>query len=113
MKNQWIMWTLIFGLGITSLQGQEERCCGSAYTESYNAACWSPYLPIAILVVAAIYLGTSDKGERHSSKGYTSHGGSYRKDCYDGLGPLASRSHSHSSYTYAKSCTRCKVCVSH
>lgn len=115
MRNRLIIWTLVFGIGISSLQADEQECCGSAYTESSHAACWTPYLPIAILVVAAIYLGTSKTGQRrHSSIGYSSHGGYYRRNCYDGLGPLSGRSPSSSSgYTYAKSYTRCKVCSNH
>ncbi len=117
MRNQLLLWTLSFSIIISTLPGKEgegcRECEGSAYTESWNAASWTPYLPIAVLVVAAIYIGTSDVGERHSSKGYSSHGGSYRKDCYDGLGPLSSRSCTHSSYTYARNYTRCKVCLSH
>lgn len=64
--------TLLFTLVNSSIQGQstnnqDEENYSSAYMQSSQTAHWSVYIPIAILVVAAIYLGIADKSSDHSS----------------------------------------------
>lgn len=67
--------TLLFAFVTTSIQGQNSCCdevteCGSAYTEGAQTAHWSVYIPIAILVAAAIWFGVADRD--HSTDSYGS-----------------------------------------
>ena len=73
MLHKWVVLALLFSLSITSLQGQEtcemeeESCC--AYSQGCQTAHWSIYIPITILVVAAIWFGVSDRSHSSSSSG--------------------------------------------
>jgi hypothetical protein len=84
--------TLLFTLAIPSIQGQEtpqeEENYSSAYQQSSHTAHWSAYIPLTIIVVAAIYLGIADK---NSSSSYS--------NSQDGLGSIDS-SKRHSSYRH-------------
>jgi hypothetical protein len=89
--------TLLFALMASSIQGQEnyyddqDENVSSAYQESVHAAHWSIYIPIAIYVVAAVYLGIADT---HHSKEF-SHSRS------DALGPAGtSSSGSNGSFSH-------------
>lgn len=66
-----VMLTLLFALVTSSIQGQnccdQDDECGCAYTQGSQTAHWSVYIPIAILVVAAIWFGVSDRNHDHSS----------------------------------------------
>jgi hypothetical protein len=86
--------TLLFTIVTTSIQAQDaddqsDENYSSAYVQSSHAAHWSVYIPIAILVVAAVYLGLAD--EKHSNDSSSS-------DSQDGLGSIdSSKRHSSSS----------------
>lgn len=108
--QKWVVFTLLFTLLMTTIQAQdsydqEDEAAGSAYVQSSQSAHWSVYVPITILVVAAIWFGVSDKDHNDHSK-YT--------DSQDGLGSIDS-SKRHSSWrsrdrssscrnTYSRSC---------
>jgi hypothetical protein len=104
--------TLLSTLFITSIQGQDETSqeetsqeqegYSSAYQQSSRTAHWSAYIPLTIIVVAAIYLGIADKKSSHSNY----------SNSQDGLGSIDSskRHSSHRSgscsckYSYGGSC---------
>lgn len=68
--------------------GQDCDTCGDAYAQSSCSAHWSAYVPIALVVAAAIWFGVADgKSDDSSSSGSSSH---------DGLGSLGSRRSSSS-----------------
>lgn len=98
----WVTLTLVFTLVMTSIHGQsaydeedppssEENTYSSAYMQSYQTAHWSAYVPIGIMVAAAIWFGIADrkhddassdsrysrrsryKGYRHSTGTYSHH----------------------------------------
>ena len=61
--HKFVILTLLFALCTTSLQGQNdfdpEADTGSAYTQGSQTAHWSVYVPIAIIVGAAIWFGVA------------------------------------------------------
>lgn len=73
--RQWIILTLFFTCTATSIQAhemdqEEYPSCGEAYIQSSHTAHWSVYVPITILIAAAIYFGIADqknRGHHHSS----------------------------------------------
>lgn len=69
--HKFVIFTLLFALFTTSLQGQNDfdldEDSGSAYTQGSQTAHWSVYIPIAILIGAAIWFGVSDKNHDTSS----------------------------------------------
>ena len=97
--------TLLFAFVTTSIHSQstcnqDETECGSAYAEGSYTAHWSVYVPIAIIVVAAIGFTISDKS--HHSSDYS--------DSQDGLGSIENskrnshnRSSSYSASSYSRS----------
>lgn len=92
-----VIFTMLLTLTTTSIQCQpadfqEDGNYGSAYLESNQAAHWSAYVPIGIMVVAAIWFGVADRHHEHesSSSSRSSSSGSY--------------SHSRSSYSYGCHC---------
>ncbi len=96
-----LLFTLFFAF-ITSLQAQDcnpdDENYSDAYMESRNAAHWSAYVPITILVVAAIYLGFADNDHR----------GNNCSDTYDdGLGSLGTRGSYYSGYSRSTSGCYC------
>lgn len=100
--HKWVVFTLLFTLLTTSIQAQdsydqENEAAGSAYVQSSQSAHWSVYVPITILVVAAIWFGVSDKNHDHSS--YT--------DSQDGLGSI-DNSKRHSSWRSGRSSSSCR-----
>lgn len=64
---------LLFSFIINPIQGEslndeEDERCGAAYVESSQTAHWSVYIPITILVVAAILFGVADRDHKsHNS----------------------------------------------
>ncbi len=68
--NPWIVLTLLLTMTISSLQSQEnnenDADYSSAYQESSHTAHWSIYIPISILVAAAIYFGIADQNDSRS-----------------------------------------------
>ena len=87
-----LLFTLLFAF-ITSLQAQDynpdNENYSDAYMQSRNAAHWSAYAPITILVIAAIYLGFADND----------HKGNYGDTYDDGLGSLGTRRSHYSGYS--------------
>lgn len=88
-----VVLTLLFALFTTSLQGQNdidpEEDTGSAYTQGSQTAHWSVYVPIAIIVGAAIWFGLSDNN--HETSSYS--------DSQDALGSIDnSKRHSDNRY---------------
>lgn len=88
--------TLALTLAASSIYGQDPDCqegtdYSSAYVEGSNTAHWSVYIPIAILVGAAIWFGVADRHSEHHNSS---------TDSQDGLGSIASskRISSHDSY---------------
>lgn len=81
---------------VSSIEGQpicnEQDCCdSSAYSESCYQAHWSAYVPIAILVAAAIFWGIADTKDSD-----------YRSsDSQNGLGRLRHSKKSYSSSEYS------------
>ena len=58
--------TLVLAFSTSSIYGQTsdaQECeeCGSAYMQSSRSAHWSAYIPIAVLVGAAIWFGLADR----------------------------------------------------
>lgn len=100
--RKWVALTLLFTLVTTSIQGQDQNpynqgddAYSSAYMQSSHAAHWSAYVPITILVVAAIYLGMADQSHDYSS---------HSSDSQDALGSIdSSKRHSSSSSSYSSS----------
>ena len=97
--------TIALTVATTSVYGQES-CCqeegnySSAYLESCSTPHWSIYIPIAILVGAAIWFGVADGNSDSSSS----------SNSQDGLGSMASSkriSHSKSG-SYISSSYRSK-----
>lgn len=93
--RSFVVLTLVLTLTTSSINGQEP-CCqedesySSAYMQSSHTAHWSVYIPIAILVGAAIWFGLADqKHESHDSN-----------DSQDGLGSIAN-SKRRSSHNYS------------
>lgn len=96
---------------LSSLQGQEichqekeeEEVCSEAYLQSSYTAHWSVYIPITLLVAAAIYFGLADQKHHDPSS----------SDPQDGLGCIVhskrignlkySSSYKNSSYSYSRS----------
>lgn len=102
--HKFVTLTVLFALCTTSLQGQNdfdpEADTGSAYTQGSQTAHWSVYIPIAILVGAAIWFGVSDKN--HDTSSYS--------DSQDALGSIENskrnsnhRSGSYRSFPYSRS----------
>lgn len=88
---------LALTLATSSIHGQDcndqvDPNCSCAYAESSHTAHWSAYVPIAVIVAAAIWFGMADqKKEKHNSS-----------DSQDGLGSMASsKRHNRSPYSYA------------
>jgi hypothetical protein len=83
--HQLITATLVLTLTTVSVYGQDVyqedayNSDSSAYIESSNTAHWSIYIPIAVLVGAAIWFGVADQ---HDPKHYLS-------DSQDALGSIA------------------------
>lgn len=108
--QQIIAMTLILTCATHALNAQvceSEPCC-SAYAESSRSAHWSVYVPIVVLVGAAILFGVADR-----SKGSDCSSGSQ-----DALGSIDnSKRHSSgsysNSYSYRSSCWRSKAILSH
>ena len=85
--HKWVALTLILTFMTTSIYGQSleyqnDEDYGSAYTESSHSAHWSAYVPIGVMVVAAIWFGIADQKHNNISKkspssGYQSHYSSY------------------------------------
>jgi hypothetical protein len=82
---------------------QDSDNSGEAYSQSSCSAHWSAYVPIAVMIAAAIWFGVADgKSDDSSSSNNSGH---------DGLGSLGSRSgsshrsssSSSSSSTYSSS----------
>ena len=99
--------TLLFTLVTTSVYGQntsiqENEDYSSAYMQSNYTAHWSAYIPLTIIVVAAIYLGIADTSSSQSSS----------RNSQDGLGSIdSSKRHSsfrsgYSSSSYSSSSSR-------
>lgn len=79
-------------------QGVEEDECGDAYSQSSWTAHWSVYIPIALIVGAAIWFGVADSS---SSTSFCSSSNDYRcRSSGDGLGSLGSSSRSYRSRSY-------------
>jgi len=83
--QQFIPIFLIFALTTTPLASQpeaaaccqEEACCEEepiAYQEGCYAAHWSAYIPITVLVVAALFFGVCDQKSTSSSCHSDEHG---------------------------------------
>lgn len=93
--RSFIALTLVLALTTSTIYSQEpynqeNESYSSAYMQSSHTAHWSVYIPIAILVGAAIWFGMADsKRDRHHSS-----------DSQDGLGSIAnSKRHSAPSHT--------------
>lgn len=95
--------TLALTLATSSIYGQdtfyqEDTDYSSAYVESNNTAHWSAYIPIVILVGAAIWFGIADRHHEHHDSS---------SDSQDGLGSIANSKrvfHSSSdSYRFSSS----------
>lgn len=86
-----VVLTLLFAFVTTSIHGQDccdqVEDCGSAYNEGSLTAHWSVYIPIAVLVVAAIWFGVADRN--HDKSSYS--------NSQDGLGSI-DNSKRHSGY---------------
>ncbi|MFI0434737.1 MAG: hypothetical protein ACH350_03280 [Parachlamydiaceae bacterium] len=87
--------TLAFTLGTASIYGQNS-CCqedenySCAYVESSNTANWTVYIPITLIVGAAIWFGLADHSKNKGKK----------NDSQDGLGRIIdSKRISHSGYS--------------
>lgn len=69
--QKWIALTLLLSLSITSIHGQDEfqyeEDFSPAYMESTQTTHWSAYIPIGVLVAAAIYFGVADQNDTYSS----------------------------------------------
>lgn len=105
--HKMVVLTLLFALFTTSIYGQDcceqDDDCGSAYCQGSQIAHWSVYIPITILVVAAIWFGVSDRSHDSSS---------YYSNSQDALGSIdnskrnsghrscSCRSNSYSSGSY-------------
>lgn len=117
--HQLVALTLVLAITTSSIYGQdlynqEDESHSSAYMQSQNTAHWSVYVPIAILIGAAIWFGLADrKHEKHDSN-----------DSQDGLGSMANskrryndsdshRSHSHSRPHSRSSSKQSKGSYSH
>ena len=88
--------TLAFTCTISSIYSQDpyQEDYSSAYVESSHTAHWPAYIPITLLVAAAIWFGAADQHhERHHSS-----------NSQDGLGSIASSKRiSRSSNSYRSS----------
>jgi hypothetical protein len=105
---KFFVFTLIFAFASTSIQGQEYceetgmECECPAYVEGSRTAHWSIYVPIAIIVAAAIWFGIADRNDCKSDYYYT--------DSQDALGSIdnskrhSNRSGSCSSYSFSRYC---------
>jgi|GEM_PF-3072480 len=87
------------------LPPQEEEGCSSAYLQSRHAAHGSVYIPITILVGAAIWFGLADRNHKHD----------HSIDSQDALGSIDnskrhSRDHSTSSYRRSSGYSRGSYC---
>lgn len=86
--HKWVVLTLVFTLVSTFVQGQtfynqETSECPSAYMDSCQSAHWSAYVPLTILVVAAIFFGIADKSHSESSSSYSGYTDSGHSRSYD------------------------------
>lgn len=117
----WIHLMLFFAMMTTSIHGQEicnqeedqsylqenESCC-EAYMESSHTAHWSVYVPLTILVAAAIYFGMADKkNHEHPSSGSQDALGSIVNS--KRIGSMKSSSGSYKSYNPS----RCRTGYQH
>lgn len=68
----WVALTLLLALATPSIQAQpayvqdDETCC-SAYNNSCHAAHWSAYVPIGLIVAAAIVFAIADQNHKEES----------------------------------------------
>jgi len=100
-----ITFTLVLTCAISSIHAQdscqqEDGNFSSAYVESSHAAHWSVYIPIAILVGAAIWFGFADKDK---DKGEDSN------NSQDALGSIANSKRISSSDSYKPGSYRSKT----
>lgn len=69
--RQWTAVALLFTLTFTSIYGQnneqDDENYSSAYMQSSQTAHWSVYIPIVVLVGAAIYFGLADRNQNDLS----------------------------------------------
>jgi hypothetical protein len=92
--HQFFTLTLLLTFATPSIHGQdpqyqEDATYSSAYMQSSHAAHWSVYIPIALLVGAAIWFGVADRN--HECHDYN--------DSQDALGSIAnSKRRSSTSY---------------
>jgi hypothetical protein len=75
--------TLLFTLAMTSLQGQStynevDNAYSPAYMESNYTAHWSAYVPIGVMIAAAIWFGIADRKHDDTSSSSGSHSSSSR-----------------------------------
>jgi hypothetical protein len=98
--NHFVILTIVLTLATSSIYGQdpcyqEDDTCSSAYMQSTNTAHWSVYIPIAIIVGAAIWFGVAD----HDSEKFDS------SDSQNALGSIDNsiRNHRSSSSKYSSS----------
>lgn len=100
-----LLLTLFFSCATSSVYSEPPCCynecepCGEAYSQGSCTAHWSAYVPIVLIVGAAIWFGVADGNSSSSSN----------SNSKDGLGSLASSkrrssSHSYSSYSSSYHC---------
>ncbi len=92
--------TLILAFSTASIYGQdachqENETCSSAYMQSQQTAHWSVYVPIVLLVGAAVLFGIADGKHKYHNE---------RSDSQDALGSIADskRRGSQSYHTYSR-----------
>lgn len=107
--HKMVVLTLLFALMTTSIHGQVncdqgDSECGGAYAQGSQTAHWSVYIPITILVVAAIGFSVSDKNHKHSDYSDSQDGlGSIdnsKRNSYNRSGTYRSSSYSRSGYSH-------------
>ncbi len=95
--RKWVALTLLFTLVATSIQGQptyiqqDDNTYSSAYEDSSRTAHWSAYVPIGIMVAAAIWFGVADTSNSDDSSSYGYYG-------YGSRSSTSSGSYSHHSH---------------
>ena len=101
--RKWTTLALVFALTITSVQSQplqveEEPPYSAAYTQSHQAAHWSAYIPIGIMVAAAIWFGVADQQPNNSDSsfsGRSKYRSKSRSGSYSSKSEYSSGSHAH------------------
>lgn len=108
ISQPFITLVMAFALATSSIQSQS-RCAAEdcnyscAYGESSHSAHWSVYIPIAVLVGAAVWFGMADyKKEKHDSS-----------NSKDGLGSIANSKRISSSNKYSSYRSKTTLSGSH